>query len=530
MALVSITTVRVSIPNLAQNLALPLIIGTAALGYCGYVTRIRGNESAFSFEWPPLSPRLLLLPLLAGFLGAAFVLLTGNRFISTSGIMLSGLYIGGLIAAAVLSVLRPHLGVCTLILTLPFALLLHLNLRGLGQSEILGFVVMNPEIFLILVTSLAILVGLWTRREGLVRTRLDIPISIFLLGSLISLFYSPDISLSARVLFAGTFIPILSYYIIVNGLRTEKELILVVSVILFSFFLMGSYSLLLFQRDTPTVELLSGEERLTHFFLNPGLFTVMLSLALPIPLRLAASSAVPLRVRFAAGLLFTILLASVAFTYVRGAWVGLAVSVGVLLLFSSEVRRLFLRVSPLLLVAILIWGGVLSQILWARTESLEVFFQSGSWTERVVFWESAWQMIIHNPLTGVGPGMFGVYYPEYEVTYLAFAQTTGANAHNLLLNVWAETGLLAALGLTGFLVGSLWKSYEFLRSTKDPLMKAISLGLLAGLIGYLINASLHGTFLVKYPLDELSFFSGHTLYMLIILGLIAALTRIGDKA
>ena len=99
-------------------------------------------------------------------------------------------------------------------------------------------------------------------------------------------------------------------------------------------------------------------------------------------------------------------------------------------------------------MAFLVWGGIITEIFWARTESVDALFQSLSWTDRLVAWQSAWQMIVHNPLVGVGPGMFGVYYPTYEVKYLEYFQTTGVDAHNLLLHVWAETGPLAMIGLT----------------------------------------------------------------------------------
>ncbi|MBF8267716.1 MAG: hypothetical protein HW388_1224 [Dehalococcoidia bacterium] len=115
--------------------------------------------------------------------------------------MISLPYVVGLIAVVVLPVLRPPLGICAIILTLPFAFVFHLVRRYQDESNLLGPVVMNPDILLILVGSLALLLGFMARRRGLVRTGLDIPIAIFLLGSLVSLAFSPNLLISSRVLF-----------------------------------------------------------------------------------------------------------------------------------------------------------------------------------------------------------------------------------------------------------------------------------------------------------------------------------------
>ncbi|MBF8267680.1 MAG: exopolysaccharide biosynthesis protein ExoQ, partial [Dehalococcoidia bacterium] len=303
--------------------------------------------------------------------------------------------------------------------------------------------------------------------------------------------------------------------------------ILAVSALLFSLLLMAVYSLMAFERDTPTETLLSGDEKVNQFFHNAGFYGLFLTSLLPLPLCLAISPAVSLRVRFALGLLFAIMLVALVFTYIRGAWLGSAVSLVVLLLMSSEVRRLFLRMSPLLLVAFLVSGGVVMQILWARTYSVDAFFQSGSWTERVDTWQTGWQMAIHNPATGVGPGMFRYTYLDYKVGDDPFFWT---NSHNLLLTVWAETGFLAVAGLTGFFAISLWMGQRLFRSAKDPLVKAVSLGLFAGLIGYLVGASLHGAILTHYTLDEEAFSGGHTLYLFLVPALIIVMNRMQDRA
>ena len=459
------------------------------------------------------------------------MVLLGNIFNNAAGLMTSLLYVMGMIGVIVLATLRPPLVLPTFLLTMPIALLLHLELRFMGLSDLFGYVVVNPEIYLVLATFVAVLMGLWVKKRRLVRTALDIPMAIFVLGSLFAVVYSPDFLYSLRVVFAGTIVPMICYYIIVNGLRTRQEFALVAAALLFSFFLMGSYSLMTFQREISSEVALSGIERLSSFFLNPGFLALMLTLILPIPLSLATSSSISLKFRLGSAVLFTILLVTLVFTYTRGAWAGFALSLAVLLLLSGEFRRLFLKTLPILLIVLFLGWSVYSQILFARNDSIADFLRSDSVTERVIVWQTARQMIIQNPVTGVGPGEFGAFFSDYEVGYLQSAQGDyGVSAHSLFLNVWAERGTLAAFGLIGVMAFSLYRSYRLFKVAKDPIVRTISLGFFAGLVGYIITASTHGQILTKITIDEQSYFAGYTFYPFIIFGLITALTRIRNEA
>ena len=111
--------------------------------------------------------------------------------------------------------------------------------------------------------------GLWIRKTRFVRTIVDIPMAIFLLGSLLALASSSDFHHSLRVIVSGTMVPILCFYLIVNSLRTRQDLIVVAAALLFSFLMMSGYSLITFKRDISFEVALGGVELLTQFFFNP---------------------------------------------------------------------------------------------------------------------------------------------------------------------------------------------------------------------------------------------------------------------
>jgi O-Antigen ligase len=71
------------------------------------------------------------------------------------------------------------------------------------------------------------------------------------------------------------------------------------------------------------------------------------------------------------------------------------------------------------------------------------------------YWVGTWHMLTDDPLrwlTGIGPGSFRSYYLQYK---LPQSSEEIADPHNLILDVWANGGLLALGGLFLFLAGGL---------------------------------------------------------------------------
>jgi len=89
---------------------------------------------------------------------------------------------------------------------------------------------------------------------------------------------------------------------------------------------------------------------------------------------------------------------------------------------------------------------------------------------RLDYWKETWQLILAHPLTGVGLGNFDLRLSRY--------------AHNLFLQLWAETGLLGIamlLWLCAVVIKSGWKNIKSAWPDKKKL------ALLAGIIIFLIH-------------------------------------------
>lgn len=67
--------------------------------------------------------------------------------------------------------------------------------------------------------------------------------------------------------------------------------------------------------------------------------------------------------------------------------------------------------------------------------------------QRLYYWKTGFNIIGKNPFFGTGPGGYGLFYPRYRVK--------GANetryAHNFIIQIWSETGLVGLILFLGFI-------------------------------------------------------------------------------
>ncbi len=136
----------------------------------------------------------------------------------------------------------------------------------------------------------------------------------------------------------------------------------------------------------------------------------------------------------------------------RTAWVGLAVGLSswglaAFLRGSTErtSRRVFGIVGSLVGLGVIVGGAILSGALDAAvlTEAPK------SLQYRLQYWRGAAGVLRESPFFGTGPGNFRQNYLKHK---LPESSEEIADPHNLLLDVWSNGGLIALVGLCGFLV------------------------------------------------------------------------------
>lgn len=217
------------------------------------------------------------------------------------------------------------------------------------------------------------------------------------------------------------------------------------------------------------------------------------SMALVIPLCLAAGLAALSRRRFAGGLLLVLIaLASGGVLVIsgsRGAWLGLAA--GCCVMFALAWRWGWAALLPAagLAAAAMTWlpRG------WERLlEALTAGTVLGGFSERIDVWARAVTIIQDFPFSGVGLGGFGDtiawLYPLYPVPKEAVS-----HAHNLYLQIGVDLGLPGLIAWLAAFIG-VWAALHGFYTQRRGMAAAnwMQRALALGLLGSLAALAVHG--------------------------------------
>ncbi|MGC8971485.1 MAG: O-antigen ligase family protein [bacterium] len=174
----------------------------------------------------------------------------------------------------------------------------------------------------------------------------------------------------------------------------------------------------------------------------------------------------------------------------QGAWVGLALGEILLLIFGGKKIRKSIGVLALFTIISLAIFSIHSLL---TGNSLLSFFHtrldlnSTSKIERIYIWKSSIKMFLDHPITGIGIGTFPLVYPNYKLPEAH--EVSMSFAHNLILNLLVETGILGFLSFFAFVISLYKKGLRLYKKTQDDL----TLILLSSLTAYLGHQLFDGT-------------------------------------
>jgi O-antigen ligase len=182
-----------------------------------------------------------------------------------------------------------------------------------------------------------------------------------------------------------------------------------------------------------------------------------------------------------------LLMAALVMTQTRGAWLGLAAGVTVIL---GCWRRVFVLVLPIAALAIfLLAPSAVKDRMRSLTDPQDV-----TALERLYMWGSGLQIIRDRPITGVGMHGVSQVYPRYKDPR-ALRERRG-HLHNNVLQVAAERGLLGLacwLWIWAAFYRHAWHIYRGL----DPgagTAKALVVGSVAGVTAFQVTGLTEYTF------------------------------------
>lgn len=217
-----------------------------------------------------------------------------------------------------------------------------------------------------------------------------------------------------------------------------------------------------------------------------------------------------------------IMFAALVMSWSRGALVGV---VGGAILVALGLGRkvwIVLLIGALVLallgtnVLVLLPAGMIERAMDAfryvgirDLAAVEITDENFAVIERVAHWDAAWRMFSMRPWLGVGTGQYAIIYPSVA---LPRWQDPLGHAHNYILNVLAEGGLLGAAAYGAFMLAALVAAWRASRR-ESGWRKGLALGAL-GMMGHLLVHSLFDNLYV------------HSIYLLVamLLGMVTALS------
>ena len=133
----------------------------------------------------------------------------------------------------------------------------------------------------------------------------------------------------------------------------------------------------------------------------------------------------------------------------RGGMLTLVLEVVLIVLFTMKRRS---QIILLPLVAVVGVAAVGYQYAARAANQGEGYTAEDAESSRFELWEAGQNMILHNPLLGVGSRTFGEHAPIYgEISH----DNRGKNAHNTFIDATATSGLLGVGAFIAMLVGAI---------------------------------------------------------------------------
>ncbi|MBA4791730.1 MAG: O-antigen ligase family protein [Rhizobiales bacterium] len=216
-----------------------------------------------------------------------------------------------------------------------------------------------------------------------------------------------------------------------------------------------------------------------------------LSLALLFPLSFAGALLLG-RVNFFDRILgalgCTFIFLGILATQSRGGLLGLAAVCAILASRFIKSRSMLIGIGVSAVLLLFVVAGIGGRSSGGEGQGIDESSQG-----RLNAWETAWNMAVHHPLTGVGLSNFPANYWEYTETWDGHAHAV----HSSWFLVLAETGF-PGLALFLTLVGSTalvsWRCIKIVTTTEvDPRLHTAAYALAGGLAGFCVS----GTFLTQ---------------------------------
>lgn len=208
----------------------------------------------------------------------------------------------------------------------------------------------------------------------------------------------------------------------------------------------------------------SGDGRAAGFFGHPMTFAGYLCMYLPLLLLGYFENLFGTKYKYVSGIMFLAGLAALIFNGTRGAWLAVAITSGILLFYYMFRSKRNFIVG---IVLITVCGSILvnnSAFMHRMSTITDNKYQSNS--ERLLMWNSAWNMFKDHPVLGVGLGQYKNNYQQKYISPKA-KEPNLEHAHNNFMQMLAENGMVGFLGFMTTFTYIIWHNFRKFLTSKN---------------------------------------------------------------
>lgn len=378
--------------------------------------------------------------------------------------------------------------------------------------------IMMLKLFIIITVTLSMVELLARGRIDWPKSRINIPILLFILLMTISLFRSVffRISLNDYIIFLFYFI---LYFFIRNNLSNKIELKSFIKIFFLTSFLVSLYTLIQYYGYDPY---LKGLPHLSSTIGQKNWISNYLAMIFPIIFSFFLLEKSE-RKKIAYFVVLSVVYATLMICQSRGIWISI-IFTAILVIYIIIKSKLFgifyknKRWLVLLLVIFLIITIIYStdnplnkSAITVTERAISTFDeQSSSIYARLLMWGTSFKMIKDKPIFGSGIGTFRMNYLGYQAQYLKKNPNyikyyiKAGEAHNEYLQMWAELGIIG-LGLFLSIFYFIYRTvFNFYRKNKNGEDRLIILSLITGITCFMIHSLF--TFALHVPVLGSIFF------------------------
>ncbi len=213
-----------------------------------------------------------------------------------------------------------------------------------------------------------------------------------------------------------------------------------------------------------------------------GLYYAML---LPVPMAMLACVGETLRARLLYGLVLVLGLVGLVITFSRSGWLGFAVAA----LVASGVIAFVWKQKRIVGIMLLVVLGASCLYPQAYSHLYRRVFEAPPeiMASRFELNRTALHIWRHNFLLGAGPGNYIDALDHPKVASQHVPAQTELPVHNIFLYTAAEIGLLGFVFFFGAIAAAMRQCWKTLKGHPIPLLRAVALATLVGLLAYLVD-------------------------------------------